>query len=60
MTIARLSSATHRQVRKAAVQLESKLDRAEMLQKAKAVAEKQQVERDAQEAVDDINQALDR
>ncbi|KXZ55143.1 hypothetical protein GPECTOR_3g293 [Gonium pectorale] len=48
------------QVRKAAVQIESRLDRVEMLQKAKAVAEKQQVERAAKEAVDDINVALDR
>lgn len=44
----------------AAVQLESRLDRAEMLQKAKAIAEKQQVAREAKEALDDINAALDR
>ncbi|GFR39727.1 hypothetical protein Agub_g208 [Astrephomene gubernaculifera] len=48
------------QVRVAAAKMESRLDRAEMLQKAKAAAEKQQVERAAQEAVDDINEALDR
>ncbi|KAG2448455.1 hypothetical protein HYH02_006347 [Chlamydomonas schloesseri] len=48
------------QVQKAAAQIESRLDRVEMLQKAKAVAERQQVERAAQEANDDVNAVLDK
>lgn len=47
-------------MRKAAVAIETRLDRAEMLQRAKAVSEKQAVEKAAQEVTDDINAALDR
>ncbi|PNW88762.1 hypothetical protein CHLRE_01g043450v5 [Chlamydomonas reinhardtii] len=48
------------QVQKAAAQIESRLDRVEMLQKAKAVAERQQVQRAAQDATDDVNVVLDK
>lgn len=47
-------------MQKAAAQIESRLDRVEMLQKAKAVAERQQVQRAAQDATDDVNVVLDK
>ncbi|KAG2493065.1 hypothetical protein HYH03_008728 [Edaphochlamys debaryana] len=47
-------------VRKAAAQLGSRLDRAEMLAKAKAISDKQQVEKAAKDATDEVAEKVDR
>lgn len=47
------------QVRKAAAAIESKLDRAEMIQRARLTAQKQQLEKEAQAVKDDLAGKVD-